>query len=149
MDNIDKMYLNLKNGQQCVRDFFVCLHENMENWMDVYRIFHFTTINLSTCKACGHQNESEQYQIYLEIDVPPNNSNLSDYVEQTLNDGEVVEYHCQDGCDRRYQADKRTLLKSVKETQFIIVMLRRMIISEYGLEIVRNNINSGENINIR
>ena len=149
LDNIDQMYLNLKNGQQCVRDFFICLNENMENWMDVYKIFNFTTINLSTCKACGHQSESEQCQIYLEIDVPPNNFNLSEYVEQTLNDGEVVEYHCEDGCKRRYQADKRTVLKSIKETQFIIVMLRRMIISEYGLEIVPNNINSGEDINIR
>ena len=147
--NIDQMYLNLNRGQQCVRDFFVCLSENIENWLDIHTIFSFTTVNISTCMTCGYKSESEQSQIYLEMDVPPNNSNLGNYVEQTLNDGQVVEYHCEDGCKARFQADKRTMLKSVKEAQFILVMLRRTIMSEYGIELVPNNVNSGDDINIR
>ena len=39
--NIDQTYLNLKSGQQCVRDFFICLKENMEDWMDIYNMFNF------------------------------------------------------------------------------------------------------------
>ena len=39
--NIDELRLNLITGQQCVRDFFVCLSENIENWPDVYEKFCF------------------------------------------------------------------------------------------------------------
>ena len=41
LDNVDRTYLNLSTGQQCVRDFFICLKENMENWLDVYQMFDF------------------------------------------------------------------------------------------------------------
>ena len=149
LQDVDKMYLNLKTGQQCVRDFFICLHENMENWIDVYQMFIFTIINQTSCITCGHKNAFEQSQIYLEIDVPPEGSSLCDYVEQTLNDGIMVEYYCEDGCKTRFQAEKRTLLKSNKEAQFIIVMLQRTILSENVPQIIFNNIDSQGNINIR
>ena len=121
----------------------------MENWIDVYQMFNFTIINQTSCITCGNKNTSEQSQIYLEIDVPPEGSSLCDYVERTLNDGIMVEYHCEDGCKTRFQAEKRTLLKSNKEAQFIIIMLQRTTLSEYGPQIIFNNINSQGNINIR
>ena len=149
LENIDKLYLNMKTGQQCVRDFFICLHENMENWIDVYKLFSFTTVNLTICMACGHINSSEQFQIHLELDVPPEGSNLSEYVEQALNGGTRVEYRCEDGCQIRSQAEKRAVLKSGKETQNIIIMLRRTILSEFGGQIVQNNIYPDRDIDIR
>ena len=121
----------------------------MENWIDVYKMFEFTTVNVTICMTCGHRSESEQNQIYLEIDVPPEGSNLNEHVEQALNDGTRVEYKCEDGCNTRFQADKRTLLKSNRDVQFLIVMLRRAILSEFGPEVVNNNVNSDGVINIR
>ena len=149
LQNIDQLYLNMRTGQQCVRDFFICLHENMENWIDVYRMFSFTTVNLSICLACGHRSSSEQFQIYLELDVPPEGSNLSEFVELALNDGTMVDYRCEDGCNSRSQAEKRTLLKSGRDSQFIIIMLRRTILSELGQQIVPNNVYSDRDIDIR
>jgi hypothetical protein len=130
LENVDRTYLNLSTGQQCVRDFFICLKENMENWLDVYQIFDFNTVNLSICAACGYRSESEQNQIYLELEVPPDESFLSQFVEQTLNEGCMVDYRCEDGCQENFQAEKRTVLKSVRETQFLTILLRRSIISE-------------------
>lgn len=149
LENIDQLYLNMRTGQQCVRDFFICLHENMDNWIDVYQTFSFTTVNHTICMACGHRNSFEQHQIHLELDVPPEGSILSEYVEQALNDGTRVEYRCEDGCNIRSQAQKQTLLKSGKETQFIIVMLRRTILSEFGPQVVFNNVSSERDIDIR
>ena len=149
LDNIDRMYLNLKTGQQCGRDFFICLSENLETWIDVYKMFSFTTINLTICLACGHQNSFEQSQIYLEMDVPSDGTNLCESVEKMFHDGTIVDYNCEDGCKTKFQAKKKSVLKSAKETQFIIIMLRRSVISENGVEIVFNKVNSEGNISIR
>ena len=149
LENVDRTYLNLSTGQQCVRDFFICLKENMENWLDVYQMFDFDTINLTVCTACGYRSESEQNQIYLELEVPPDESALSQYVEEALNEGCMVDYHCEDGCQKKFQAEKRTVLKSARATQFLIILLRRSIFSEQGHELVLNKVTSTENINIR
>ena len=149
LENVDEMYLNFNNRQQCVRDFFICLNENMEDWLDVHQTFSFTTINLSICISCGHKSESEQNQIYLEMDISPDGANLSQYVEETFNEGLMVDYNCEDGCQTKYQAEKRTVLKSVRETQFIIILLRRSIMAEQGIEIVYNNVYAEGNIQIR
>ena len=149
LENVEQTYLNLRTGQQCVRDFFICIKENMDNWIDVYKMFDFTTVNLSICMKCGHRSESEQSQIYLEMDVPPEGSNLNEHVEQALNDGTRVEYRCEDGCNTKFQADKRTVLKSNRDVQFIIVMLRRTILSEFRPELVNNNVHSDGVIDIR
>ena len=36
---IENTRLNLRSGQQCVRDFFICLNENLVNWPDVFSFF--------------------------------------------------------------------------------------------------------------
>ena len=41
--------------------------------------------------SCGYRSESEQNQIYFELEVPPNGSNLSSFVEQTFNEGCMVD----------------------------------------------------------
>ena len=149
LGQIDEMYLDLKSGQQCVRDFFVCLSENMETWLDVYNMFAFTIVNLTICMACGHQNSFEQSQIYLEMDVPPEGSNLCEHVEKLFHDGTIVEYKCENGCKAKFQAEKKEVLKSGKDTKFIIIMLRRSVLSENGRQIVLNKVNAEGSIGIR
>ena len=152
INTVEDTYLNLRTGQQCVRDFFICLRENMENWIDVYKMFDFTTVSLTICMTCGHTNEFEQSQIHLELDVPPEGSYLSDHVEQALNGGTIVEYRCEDGCQTKFQAEKRSVIKSNRDVQFIIVMLRRNILNpEFELrpEVVNNNVHSDGIIDIR
>ena len=147
--NLEDLYLNLKSGQQCVRDFFLCIGENVENWTDFNEIFNFNLVNSTTCLACNHENISEQNQIYLEMEVPPDGSNLGEYVEQNLNGSSIVEYNCQDGCKRKFQADKRTLIKSIEQTEFLIILLRRSIATTEGIEIVTNMIQATDNIDLR
>ena len=64
------------------------------------------------CLACKHKNESEQNQIYLEMEVPPDGSKLSKYVEELINESSMVQYHCQDGCHGHFQAENRIQIKS-------------------------------------
>ena len=95
---IQSFRLNLRSGQQCVRDFFVLLNENLLNWPDVYNYFAFQMVTSTTCVSCGKRSESESTQIYEEMPVPRDGSNLKCYVEQFFNGSSTVETHCQDGC---------------------------------------------------
>ena len=45
--NIDELRLNLVTGQQCVRDFFVCLSENIENKLGLSCAKLRASLNLS------------------------------------------------------------------------------------------------------
>ena len=101
------------------------------------------------CLACKHKNESEQSQIYLEMEVPPDGSNMGEYVEEMINDSCIVQYHCQDGCQAQFQAEKRFMLKSVNKSEFLIVLLRRSIMTENQVEIVENSIQSTNNLLLR
>ena len=146
---VDDLHLNLGTGQQCFRDFFLCLKENLESWIDVYQLF-CVNINFSTtCLNCNKKSESEQNQLYVEIDVPPNGSNLNEYVEKTLNGYDEVDYDCQDGCNVKSEAANRSMIKSCQDTEFLIVILRRVILGEAGPMIVQNSVNSTYNICIK
>ena len=125
--NIDNLHLNLRTGQQCIRDFFLCLKENLENWLDVYQLFSFNMVNSTKCISCGNKNQSELNQLYIEMDVPPNNSKLNEFVEECFNGVCNVEYHCNDGCTQKNGAENRGTLKCCKDTEFLIVMLRRVV----------------------
>ena len=81
------------------------------------------------------------------MEVPPDGSNINEYVEELMNESDIVQYHCQDGCQSNFQAENRIQIKSHPE--FIIIILRRSVMAENGLEIVENTFNSTNNISIR
>ena len=55
---VEELRLDLGNGQQCVRDFFVCLTENKESWLDVYTFFNYSVKDTRRCKQCGAVSEN-------------------------------------------------------------------------------------------
>ena len=144
---VDSLYLNLRTGQHCVRDFFICLKENLESWCDVYQIISLNMVNSTKCIGCGRINQYETNLLHIEIDVPPHRSKLNQYVENTLNGFIKVEYNCNNGC--KEGAENRSMIKSTKETEFIIIILRRVIQDATGRRIEQNMTDSLHSINIR
>ena len=66
-----------------------------------------------------------------------------------MNGASIVQYHCEDGCNAYYQAETRSQLKSVRESQFLILLLKRMEITEYGPRIVQNDVLATQDLIIR
>ena len=135
---IESLRLNLYTGQQCVRDFFLCLNENLLNWPDVFSTFGFKITHSTKCCSCNHINQSETTQMYLEIPVPPDNSNLNEYVEEFLNTGELVGLRCENGCQSFVQAERRSTLTASAETEFLVVVLTRAVETLDGFKLVKN-----------
>ena len=124
--NVEDLRLNLGSGQQCVRDFFVCLTENRETWIDLYTFLNYNVQDRSICKTCGKLSMNEvREEIYTEINCPSDGADLSASVENYFNKGELVNYWCKQGCGSRTSAERRSALQDVKSTRFIIIILRR------------------------
>ena len=149
IESIKATRLNLLNGQQCVRDFFVCLNENMESWPDVYSFLSFELTHSTTCLVCGQQNKSQTVQLYTEIPVPPTNTNLSDYVEEVFNQSTQVELNCEGSCQQISKREKRSALTSCRDSEFIIILLARAVLTMEGYHIVRNIVKATNMISIR
>ena len=141
--------LDLRSGQQCVRDFFVALQENLVNWPEVYSYFAYNVIASTTCSGCKYKSSSELTQMYDELPVPPDNSSIRSDVEQLFNGSEIVEHNCKDGCKKKGQGEKRTTLKSIRDTKFIILILKRAVPSENGYQLVENRVNCTEPVELR
>ena len=124
---VQGLRLNLLSGQQCVRDYFLCLKENILCWPDVCAPFMFRITHSTQCCACNHINLSETSELYVDIPVPPSGSCLSKHVSEYLNISELVGKHCEDGCKKYVQAEKRSRIKLISETEFIIIILTRAV----------------------
>ena len=148
-------YLNLENGQQCCRDFFLALKENLTAWPEVFALFCFQIMEETRCPNCKRvtsTNDDSEPRMYLEMEVPGNGSDLSYVVETELHSSQDVEsYHCESrngGCGMRLTARHRNMIKSMTDKQFIIVLLRRVIETNDGYEINRNNVRATGDIQI-
>ena len=134
---VNKLRLDLYSGQQCVKDFFVCLVENTLSWPEVCSSFYFKVTHSTECCACNHLITSETTQLYVEIEVPPDNTNLNEYVEEFFNISELQAMHCE-ACQNLVQKAKRSKLTLGSESEFIIVILNRGIETLDGFELVKN-----------
>ena len=107
--------LDLIQGQQCVRDFFLCLQENLTNWPDVFSCFAFRIAHSTTCFGCNHTHVYETTQMYIEVDVPPDSCELSKSIDDYLNTSSLVDMRCDSICQRMVQKEKNKLPKIPKK----------------------------------
>ena len=64
-ENPSSQFLNLADGQQCTRDFFIALTESIHAWHDVFSMFAFQLVEQTQCgnPECNHINISEQVNV--------------------------------------------------------------------------------------
>ena len=146
---ITDLRLNLRSGQQCVRDFFVALKENLLYWPDVYNYFAYQMINSTTCSKCGNKSQSEATQIYEEMGVPQDRSSIKSSVEEFFNGSTFVDSYCEDGCKFRGVGIRRTMLKSTVDSRFIILILSRAIYAADGIRMATNKVICTDTMDIR
>ena len=146
---VKRLRLDLLNGQQCIRDFFICLQQNSLSWPDVCSFFNISIKHSTTCCACGLTNEYKTDQIHVELDVPQENTYLNDTVEEFFNSNDLVGRFCEDGCKTFAQAERRSRITSIEETQYIIVVLSRALETVEGFKLVKNKVIPTRDVQIR
>ena len=146
---VEGLRLDLISGQQCVRDFFICLKENIINWPDVCTPFSFQITHSTQCCSCNHIQRSETIEMSIDVSVPEHNSSLSDYVSENLRTRELVGKFCEDGCRKNVEVEKRSSITNVKETKFIIIILQRGVPTADGYKLIHNEVRATDDLFIR
>lgn len=153
--NPTALYLDLENGQQCVRDFWIALTENRDSWPDIYELIHFKMVEQTICTnpRCLNTSTSNIYsQLYLEMEIPPPGSNFSYLIEQELNNSFTVDYHCErpnGGCGKRLKANHRTTIDTLVDKHFLIVVLSRVTFGPDGQpQLNSDRVNVTDEVNI-
>ena len=129
--------------------FFLCLNENLLCWPDVFSTFSFSITNSSECCSCKQRNESETTQLYVEMEVPSNYTDLSTHVEAYFNERSTFGVYCEDGCKAFSRKTKWISLTNSDEIKFLIVILTRGIETLDGYQLVKSKIKSTKDVNIR
>ena len=132
-----------------MRDIYLCLAINWESWLDVCSLFNFEMEHTTTCLRCNHTNKSETTQMTMELQVPPDMSNLNNYLENSLNTCELVTKKCEESCRVEVQVEKRSKLKCGVSTKFFTDVMTRAISSSEGFDMIRNRVISTNELFIR
>ena len=146
---VTKLRFDAASGQQCMRDLFFCLQENHMSWPDISSHFVIRIAHSSVCCSCENNVQSENEQLYLELPVPPDGSNLNFYIEEYFNTSDLVGRNCEDICNTYVQAEVRNQLSSGTDSRFLVVILSRGMRIAGRFHLNTNLINSTQNLFIK
>ena len=92
---------------------------------------------------------SETHQIYLELKVPPNNSSLSNALQDHFNKSSTIVKNCEACGKKSVEAEIKSQLTMASSTDFLLVILSRAIQTIEGFEINLNNVIATDDVYIR
>ena len=116
-------------GQQDSQDFFTCLERYKENWLDVYNLLMFRTIEYSVCQFCKHESRALQptAQCLLKLGAPVPGKTICQMLEESLKGYEVRSgWRDENGCGLVNEAHHFVKLVDSSDVKFIIVSLQRL-----------------------
>ena len=87
--------------------------------------------------------------MFIELQVPPDSSNLNEYIEDHFNTSSRVGRFCESGCQRFGQAEKRSTMTLAEETNFIIVVLTRAMEILDGFQLNSDKVTATKDVFIR
>ena len=133
----------LQIGQQDAKDFFICLYQNQNHWPDVFNTFKVRMRSFSQCRRCGHRSSQANFSefIFLEFDCPGSGSKMSTFMNERMEQPEIIpEWRDEEGCGQQSEALNYSKIDNIDETEFIIIVLRRLVNFGNGPTILRNNV---------
>ena len=128
-------------GQQDCKDFFICLQENNNNWMDVYNLLRFSTVESTRCTECDTVQGDfiPISRSFLQLDSPQEDMKISDYLAAQLNQTTTVtDWRHQDGCGRKVMGIHSFRIQNIDEVQFITIIVNRISYNLQGALTINN-----------
>ena len=139
-------------GQQDCKDLFICIGENREHWSDVFSLFKIETFSSTTCLSCfnlSEQNQCTPESIFLVFDCPEKDMPMSALIEENICQSvQVDNWKDEDGCQKITVGENRTRIRDIKNTEFLIFILNRLIRIDDQLQIVDRKVPLGGDVSL-
>ena len=87
--------------------------------------------------------------MYVELQVPSNDTNLNESVEEFFNSSTLVGLRCEEGCQQTVQAEKTSTITRASDAEFFIVILTRGVQTVEGFKLVENRVHATNDVFIR
>ena len=133
----------LQIGQQDAKDFFICLMQNQIHWPDVFDTFKVRMRTISECRRCRHRSAQANINefMFLEFDCPESGSMMSNYMKKRMEHPEIIpEWRDEEGCGQLGEAQVYRKIDNIEETEFIIIVIRRLVDYGNGPVILKNRV---------
>ena len=131
-----------------LQGFFVCLSQNEKSWPDIYSLVSFDMTGSTTYGNCKYLSQSHSTHSIYELPIPRTNTNLATFIENLFNNGNEVENNCTN-CKKKSMGIHRKTLTNVTNTQFIVLLISRVLETLDGYEFIQNRVNSTGNVYLR
>ena len=141
----------LQIGQQDAKDFLICLIQNQIYWPDVFNTFKVRMRSFSECKRCGNRSTQDNFNefMFLEFDCPDSGSKMSDNMNKRLKQPEIIpDWRDEGGCGQKSEAQVYRKIDNIDETEFIIIVVRRLVNYGNGPIILRNRVLVDEEVQL-
>ena len=141
----------LQIGQQDAKDFLICLMQNQIYWPDVFNTFKVRMRSFSECKRCGNRSTQDNFNefMFLEFDCPDSGSKMSDNMNKRLKQPEIIpDWRDEGGCGQKSEAQVYRKIDNIDETEFIIIVVRRLVNYGNGPIILRNRVLVDEEVQL-
>ena len=139
-------------GQQDCKDFFICIEESKNYWLDIYGLFEFSLKYSTLCSSCQQVSESANSittQSMLILQCPNEDVILSEYVFESLSMPITVnEWRHENGCNMVTNGLNFKKLANVQMMKYLVVVVERLLLIDGQLTISPTRINPIGNVNL-
>ena len=126
--------------------FFVCIRENKEHWLDLYEKLSVTIDTFTECQMCKHKSTqvTSSKHIFLDFECPADGTKMNEFIEKKLNEPKIVtDWRDEDGCNIKGIGMHHNKIKSAEQTEFLIIIIQRLVNFGHGTQILRNKLALG------
>ena len=121
----------MKIGQQDAKEFFMCLDENQQQWIDVFNIFKLGVLSETECSHCGNVSRQENcYNLtsYIRLDCPQEDTTLRAYFEMKMNGFELRQnWRDENGCNKVTTGRYRSKIADIRDTKYLVFVVERLM----------------------
>ena len=119
----------LQSGQQDCKDFFICIEENKEHWLDVFDFFKFSMVTYTVCGHCRQTSRRDvaQQQSFMLLGGSNVDTKISTLIQETLNKSTtVLDWRHQDGCNMMTTGENFTKISNTNDMKFLVIIQEKL-----------------------
>ena len=111
------------------------------------------SVSFTTCARCRHVSIEERYMTlstFFLFECPDSGKTMSSFLGDKLGKAEaVLNWRDEDGCKKKTIGEKSTRISDFEKTNYLIIIVDRLVSYDGNLQILRRNVPLGEDVELQ